>query len=383
MTLPPWLDDPDLAPVWRRLRASFIRDARTCRLTDLDRATRHALGPVLGQPVTGTITLVLAELDEQLLGRAGISLGQVIGHTTGALPDREADAARRAPLELLAAVDTDWAARVRTAGLLTRQPDPLRVVHQVLAVRAALRPGEPRLRTELAAAITGDAHALDDGRPLTALLLRAFTDTPPASPAQRRELWERHGVLSDSVSTSVLTLGLRPVADGPRERALAAAADLGDPVLLTPWQLRRLEPACPADRRVLVVENPAVLEAIATRHGGRFPVVCTAGWPSAVAVALLSRLAAPLAYHGDFDWRGLEVCDWLSRRVGAEPWRMTSADYLAAAGGDELHGRPVGSPWDPSLATAMITRGVAVHEEQILDALIEAWSRENSKSPQV
>jgi hypothetical protein len=61
---------------------------------------------------------------------------------------------------------------------------------------------------------------------------------------------------------------------------------------------------------------------------------------------------------------------------------MTSADYLAAAGGDELHGRPVGSPWDPLLAPAMVTRGVAVHEEQILDALIEAWSRENSMDTQ-
>ena len=374
MSVPGWVADPALAPVWQRLRASLQRGAATARLTGLDRDTRHALGGLLGRPVTGAVTITLGDLDAVLRHRAGMSLRAVVEHLTGPLPDRAAvAAARQAPLDLLAAVDPEWSARVRASGILSRSPDALTLVTQAVALKSEL-PGEPRLRTELAAAVTGDAHALDDGRPLVAVLLRAFTDTLPRTPAERRDLWERLGVVADTVSTSVLTLGLRPLGEGPRERALHAAADLGDPVPLTPWALRRLDAAC-GPEPVLVVENPAVLEAFAVRHGGAFPVVCTAGWPAAVAVTLLRRLDAPLAYHGDFDWRGLEICSWLQTAVGVAPWRMTAADYLTLPGGLPLQGRPVPSPWDPALAESMAERGVAVHQEQILDQLLAAWPR--------
>ena len=200
----------------------------------------------------------------------------------------------------------------------------------------SLLPGATRLRTELAASVAGDAHALDDGRPLAALVLRGLVADVPRTVAGRRDVWESVGVLADTVSTSVLTLGLRPVAEGTREAALRAAADVGDPVHLTPWSLRRLDPGL-GPERVLVVENPSVLEAFAVAHAGRFPVVCTSGWPSRVAIELLQRLGAPLAYHGDFDWRGVEICGWLH-----------SAD-------------------------AMAERAVAVHEEQVVGSLLAAW----------
>jgi uncharacterized protein (TIGR02679 family) len=234
-------------------------------------------------------------------------------------------------------------------------------------------PRVTRLRTELAAAVTGDAHALDDGKPLATLVLRALVAVLPDSAAARRGVWEQVGVLADTVSTSVLTLGLRPLADGPRERALRAAADVGDPMPITPWLLRRMVPAVGA-RAVLVVENPSVLEAFAVRHGGRFSIVCTSGWPSLVAVDLLQRLDAPLSYHGDFDWRGIEICGWLQQCVGVVPWRMTEQDYRAAPGGGPLEGRSVATPWEPALPDAMAERGIAVHEEQVIASLLESWT---------
>jgi uncharacterized protein (TIGR02679 family) len=199
-------------------------------------------------------------------------------------------------------------------------------------------------------------------------VLRGLTDGPlPASAADRRRLWESVGVHADTVSTTVLTLGLRPLAGGP----LVAAADRGDPVHLTPWDLQRLDPRVAGP--VLVVENPSVLEAFALRHGGRFALVCTAGWPAHVALDLLERLAAPLHYHGDLDWRGVEICGWLVERCGVRPWRMTVEDYLAADGGGALTGRPVPTPWEPALAEALQTRGVAVHEEQVVEVLLRTW----------
>ncbi len=214
MTLPRWLADPLLETVWRRLRAPLERGARTTRLVGLDQPTRHALSGVLGQPVTGDVTLDLAELDAMLADRARVSLVDVVEAATGPLRDRTAEReARLAPIELLAGVDAAWAERVRNSGLLTRMTDPVGLVQQAISVREQLGSGT-RLRTELAAAVTGDAHALDDGKPLTGLVLRALVAVVPDSAAGRRAVWDGVGVLADTVSTSVLTLGLRPLADG-------------------------------------------------------------------------------------------------------------------------------------------------------------------------
>lgn len=375
MTLPDWLADPALLPVWRRLRAPLERGVRTTRLTALDRVTRHALSGVLGRPLAGDVPLVLPQLSALLESRAGLTLEQVVVAATGPLRDRAAErASRAAPLEVLAAADQAWAQDVRRSGLLTRVPDAEVVARHAVAARALLPASPARLRTELAVAVTGDAHALDEGRAFAAVVLRGLAGgAPPATAALRRKLWEEWGVLADTVSTSVLTLGLRPLAAGPREQALRDAADRGDPVHLTPWDLRRLDVAL-GSGRVLVVENPSVLESFAVRHGGRFAAVCTAGWPAAVALDLLDRVGVPLDYHGDFDWRGVEICSWLIERRGVEPWRMSVADYLAAPGGGPLTGREVATPWYPELAAAMRERGYAVHEEQVVDVLLADWS---------
>ncbi len=367
MSLPAWLHDAALLPVWQQLRGPLERGNRTTRLTGLSRETRHALRPVLGRPVTGDVRVVLLELDQRL----GRPLVEVVESLTGPLRDRAAERAARAePLAILAAVDQDWAAAVRSSGVLSRLADAEQVAQHAVEVRAQL-PGPSRLRTHLAAAVTGDAHALDDGQPLAAVVLRGVNaGVLPATAAERRAVWESVGVQADNVSTSVLTLGLRPRAGGP----LVEAADRGDPVHLTPWDLQRRD--VHVHGPVLVVENPSVLEAFALRHGGDFAVVCTAGWPAHVALDLLTRLDTPLSYHGDLDWRGVEICSWLVERQGVRPWRMTVEAYLAAPGGGALTGRPAATPWDPQLAQIMAERGVAVHEEQVVESLLACWPAE-------
>lgn len=364
MSVPSWWADPALLPVWLHLRGPLERGIRTTHLRGLTRETRHALSALLRRPVTGDVRLVLAELEALLDG----PLVDVVEATTGPLRNRAAEhAARAAPLAVLAAVDVEWAAAVRASGVLSRVADAEAVARHAVAVLASL-PGPSRLRTELAAAVTGDAHALDDGTPLAAVVLRGLTrGALPATGAERRAVWESAGVHADTVSTSVLTLGLRPVAGGP----LVDAADRGDPAHLTRWDLQRREVR--VDGPVLVVENPSVLEAFALRYGGQFALVCSAGWPGGVALELLSVLHAPLRYHGDLDWRGVEICGWLVERYGVVPWRMTTADYLAAPGGAALTGREVATPWDPALAAAMRSRGAAVHEEQVVEQLLSRW----------
>ena len=101
--------------------------------------------------------------------------------------------------------------------------------HAVAVLAELLKPGAgPASRPELAARVTGSAHGLDDGAVVAQLALRALAlhagCEPPAGAAARRELWERYGVASDSVSSTCLALGVLARGCGPAARRLALAA---------------------------------------------------------------------------------------------------------------------------------------------------------------
>jgi hypothetical protein len=91
--------------------------------------------------------------------------------------------------------------------VLTRLPADQ--ASQALAVAVGtlakvLENGQPPIAiAELASAVTGDAHGLDDGAPAAALVLRglafALDVPPPASAAERRLLWQRVGVSTDEI----------------------------------------------------------------------------------------------------------------------------------------------------------------------------------------
>jgi uncharacterized protein (TIGR02679 family) len=424
--VPGWLADPALAPLWEaarnRLERSHLVPAGRVILTGLDRAERHAVGDLLARPlVTDRVAVDLAELDQVLARRSQFrGLAGTVAAVTGRpvrdlLAERSAVAAARAePLTLargllaaepvlagIAWAET-WLAAIRRAGLLTRTADPIRAVRDAVAVLAevlalAAAPGAAPAagagsaaspaaqgngagsRTDLAARVTGSAHGLDDGTVVAQLTLRALAldagAEPPLGAAERRDLWERYGVSGDSVSSTCLTLGLGACGGGPVARRLRVAAQAGDPVHITPRDLRHLDFA--PHRQVLVCENPRVLEAVADGLPGGVPAVCTAGQPKLVTLELLRRLAATgtaLRYHGDFDWPGIAIANRLITEAGVRPWLMDAGDYRAAARRGpvalELSGTPVPASWDPALSEAMRRLGVAVHEEAVLDDLL-------------
>jgi uncharacterized protein (TIGR02679 family) len=391
-----WLADPALSRIWRllreRLEARGLRAEGRVVLTGLSREERHAASALVGRPVTtATLTLELAAVDAALAQRSGVGgLRAVLEQVTGrALDDRAARRAQRAagreaPFTLARELVGDeawvdpWLDGVRRSGLLARSADPTRAVRYAAATLARLPASIAR--TELAVAIGGGAHALDDGSTAAALVLRALAarlgEPPPATTAERRALWERFGVRVDAVSTTCLTLGLRAGGDGPVAARMALAAEAGDPVHVTAWDLRRAVLVAP--NAVLVCENPRVLEAVAERHGGRVAVVCTSGRPALVVLDVLTALAgARLRYHGDFDWPGVAIANRLVAEVGVVPWRMGTAEYLAAVRGQRLPltGPPVEPVWDAELGAAMRQHGLAVHEEAVLDDLLAAVER--------
>jgi uncharacterized protein (TIGR02679 family) len=229
----------------------------------------------------------------------------------------------------------------------------------------------------LAAQITGDTKALNHGTGLATLVLRALAlraGVPrPGSAAERRELWDRAGVLVDDLASRVLVLNLPAEGEGLGEW-LAGAARYGTPFQVTLHQLAThpVKISCP---RIFVCENPAVLRRACAELGAACPpLVCTEGRPSTAfhrLVGLAVGAGTELWYHGDFDWPGVAIAADVITRYGGRAWRMGARDYRSAASvGIGLKGEPVDAPWDPQLPEAMRATGYAVYEETLGDQLL-------------
>lgn len=397
----PWWAPPSLTRVWgrvaERLERGGLRPEGRVVVDGLDRAERHALGGLLGRVVTSSrCTVDLASLDRRLRTRSGTGLVQAAEAALGrALVDRpSARQARRVAREEPYVVARDWLREhpgldrpwvhawleaLRRDGLPSRHDNPTALVRQALEVLAACTErGTVRSRTELAAGILGDAHALDEGRRLEHVVVRALAareDRPtPATAAERRDLWAQVGVSTDTVSSTCLCLRLGATGSGGLVQRLQLAAAAGDPVHLTWWDLEQgLRFA--RGQEVLVCENPRVLEAFA-QQGPTAAVVCTSGRSSLVTRAVLALLVdagARLRYHGDFDWPGVALANEVVTAFGARPWLLGAADYLAAPAQLPLSGPAVDPAWDAELGAAMRSRGLAVHEEAVLPELLRRW----------
>lgn len=341
--------------------------------------------------------VALAEV-EAALGRYEVQGGlrEIVEILIGPLEDRRAERARaRAAEDELwqsAAADealrgrpelSEWLGALRAEGLLSRAAagagrERDTVLRDALAVVGRL-PASGVLLAVLAADATGDPHALDRGRPLTGLVLRAaarlcgWSEVPPSAQG-RRLLWAEAGVLCDPLSSDVLVLGLRPEVDGALPRRLREAAAAGEPQVLTLRELERSPLRLPPSD-LYVCENPSVIAAAADRHGAACaPLVCTDGMPSTAVLRLLRMHAGRLRCHADFDWNGLRIANFLVGHHGALPWRFETADYEEALRGGRdavpLEGRPVAARWDEALGAAMAAAGRAIFEESVLERLL-------------
>jgi uncharacterized protein (TIGR02679 family) len=383
-----------------------------------------------GRPLTGTVTLLAATEEqrravERLTGRAASSgaslsvsltevdrilresrtapggLAEAVTRLTGPVRDLNSERVSLAAAWSAAFASLDaavaergelasWRAWLDTTGVVRRlapEPGPARLLlGQVAAVLAQL-PSRGIPIGRLAAECCGDAHALDDGRPVGTLVLsavRALGGLPFAAEAaadSRRAAWAAVGVHLDELSSLVLCLGLPGDSRTALGRTLASCREAGQPAVLTLRQLRcHDEPLRTA--RVWICENPVVVAAAADELGARCqPLVCVGGQPAAAGWRLLELLAAggaEFGYHGDFDWGGVRIARTVGQRVDWRPWRYDHGDYEAAALAAGpltplavLVGEPAATPWDPELASAMRHRNVRIEEELTLDALLQ------------
>lgn len=234
-------------------------------------------------------------------------------------------------------------------------------------------------RTELAAALFGSSHALDPGARLTAFVTRALR-LHFGEDLAGRELWEAAGIQADRVSAPALVWAVPATGRSPLAELLRGAAGGGLPLHVSLLALRRHPVTVAAGTQVLAVENPRLVEAAAERRL-ECCVVAANGNPATAVTTLLAQMldsGADLWYHGDFDASGIAICRRM-HELGCEPWMMAADDYrravrMAEASGVrlELDTKECGpTPWDPLLETAFNRSRRIVHEEFVLDGVID------------
>jgi uncharacterized protein (TIGR02679 family) len=376
---------------------------RTVTVKTPDDRERRVIMGITGQyrpEGVGVLVVRLVDLDRAVREDSGQGLAELLERLGPPLKDRPAERQRLADGREAAIRSAEnsflttrgwfqaWLAELGADGTLTRLVNTgeaaqvrqatrvLEWVEQRIELKAA-----PTQLAELAATITGNTRSLGHGTALATLVLRALAfrlgADRPKSTAERRDLWDRNGVIVDDLASRVLVLNLPASGDGLGEWLTSAKA-YGVPFYITLHQLVTMPIAVQPRLLVRACENPAVLRRAAAELGaGARPLLCTEGQPSTAfhrLAAAIGKAGGELRYHGDFDWPGISIANGIISRHNAHPWRLTAADYEDAVRNNadfvELTGTPQPTPWAPSLATAMTTHGCAVDEESVADRLL-------------
>ena len=396
-------DDTELRPLWKAVHDRLCRGDATERtkitIPEATPEVRHAVDRLLGRvSAAGQLNVTLSRLDEAL-ARAGTTAASVALAAYGPIVDRSAARAAKAAssdqawttiLDHPTASEpalTAWLAGIRAAGGLGRAGGE-RAVRSALDVLAELPvDGDPVGRPVLAATILGAEHDLDDGTPVGRLVtagLAARTGQPsPANATARAALWATAGVTFDGVSTPALTLGLRPMANGPLTEAAARWADSGIPLPIPTAAVAAEHWRIAVGTLVSVCENPSVIEAASSKFGAHTPpMLCVSGMPGRAVTALLDQLVAGgarIRYHGDFGSGGLTIANLIIGRHRAEPWQMATTDHQRAVQRllqsvrppNPLRGRVPQASWDAELAASIVRASFEVTEEHVLDELLD------------
>jgi uncharacterized protein (TIGR02679 family) len=399
------------APEYRRLldaaRRSLERTggdlSRMVTVKSPDDRERRAIIGITGQyrpEGVGVLAVRLTDVDQAVRETAGFGLIRLLERIGPPLKDRPAERQRLADGRESALRSAEksflntrgwyqaWLAELAADGTLTKlihsdEAGRLRQAARVLEwveQRIELKAAPTQL-AELAATITGDTKVLGHGAPLGTLVLRALAlrlgAERPRTTEERRDLWDRNGIIVDDLASRVLVLNLA-AGGSPLGWWLTSAKAHGVPFYVTLHQLVTLQVDVEPGQLVHACEHPAVLRRAAAEFGPASPpLVCTEGQPSTAFHRLAKAITGAhgeLSYHGDFDWPGVAIATGIMARHGARPWRLAAADYESAirrgAGSVILAGTRQPTPWDAALGETMAVHGHAVYEESVADQLI-------------
>lgn len=192
-----------------------------------------------------------------------------------------------------------------------------------------------------AAQAAGNPHFFDDntlaGNLLTAFLRDYFRfgyEDDLSEAENRSKVLFKAGLIKDTLSNDVIVYGIRGrCVDGSLHQGMEGFLHQKEPVKLSLLTLANLEETFTnsIDRRVYIVENPAVFSILTSRFPEK-AFICSYGQIRRAVFMLLDLFDknTVFSYAGDFDPEGLLIAERLKKRYGERLifWKYEPDIYL-------------------------------------------------------
>ena len=192
-----------------------------------------------------------------------------------------------------------------------------------------------------AAQAAGNPHFFDDntlaGNLLTAFLRDYFRfgyEDDLSEAENRSKVLFKAGLIKDTLSNDVIVYGIRGrCVDGSLHQGMEGFLHQKEPVKLSLLTLANLEETFTnsVDRRVYIVENPAVFSILTSRFPEK-AFICSYGQIRRAVFMLLDLFDknTVFSYAGDFDPEGLLIAERLKKRYGDRLifWKYEPDIYL-------------------------------------------------------
>ena len=192
-----------------------------------------------------------------------------------------------------------------------------------------------------AAQAAGNPHFFDDntlaGNLLTAFLRDYFRfgyEDDLSEAENRSKVLFKAGLIKDTLSNDVIAYGIRGrCVDGSLHQGMEGFLHQKEPVKLSLLTLANLEETFTnsVDRRVYIVENPAVFSILTSRFPEK-AFICSYGQIRRAVFMLLDLFDknTVFSYAGDFDPEGLLIAERLKKRYGDRLifWKYEPDIYL-------------------------------------------------------
>ena len=192
-----------------------------------------------------------------------------------------------------------------------------------------------------AAQAAGNPHFFDDntlaGNLLTAFLRDYFRfgyEDDLSEAENRSKVLFKAGLIKDTLSNDVIVYGIRGrCVDGSLHQGMEGFLHQKEPVKLSLLTLANLEETFTnsVDRRVYIVENPAVFSILTSRFPEK-AFICSYGQIRRAVFMLLDLFDKNIvfSYAGDFDPEGLLIAERLKKRYGERLafWKYEPEMYI-------------------------------------------------------
>ena len=242
-----------------------------------------------------------------------------------------------------------------------------------------------------AAQAAGNPHFFDDntlaGNLLTAFLRDYFRfgyEDDLSEAENRSKVLFKAGLIKDTLSNDVIAYGIRGrCVDGSLHQGMEGFLHQKEPVKLSLLTLANLEETFTnsIDRRVYIVENPAVFSILTSRFPEK-SFICSYGQIRRAVFMLLDLFNKNIvfSYAGDFDPEGLLIAEKLKKRYGDRLafWKYEPDIYLKYMSEEKLTNQRIkklDGVRDATLlkiAELMREEGRAAYQESMLEEYVNS-----------